>query len=243
MHQAGLLEVVPRAGWREPARAAEQASCSAPLTRLVEPRVRFAGADGESRVLREEEHEIERRNVGRTEPLAASRGPGRAGPQEERHVRADRERGPAERLAISNAEGARQATEHRRGVRRAAAQPRRHRRALVDAHGDRVAQAEPLAERDRGAGGQVRLAAQLGAAGDMAGDGPGPRRDAHVHPIAQVERRHEREDVVVAVGPGWPDAQDQVHLGRGDGGEAHGLPLPRNRVGPDPGFGSRRGLG
>jgi len=243
VHQTGLLEIVPRPGCRERKGAAGRAGGSTSPTRLVEPGVGIAGPDRERGVLREEQHQVERGYVGRTQPFAAARRPGRPRAEEERNIGPDRERDPPQRLAIAHAERPRQAADHGRRVRRAAAQPRGHRRALVDADGDGVAGAEPVAEGQRRAGGEVRLPAQLGPAGDMAGDGPRPWRDADVHPIAEVERRHEREDVVVAVGAGRPDAQDQVHLGRGGRGEAHAMPLSRNRGAPDPGFGSQRGLG
>src|SRR5690349_22497572 len=69
---------------------------------LVEPAVGVPRADREARVPRVEEHEVERRDGGGRELLAAAAGPRRPGAEEERHVGAHLEPGGAERRAIAD---------------------------------------------------------------------------------------------------------------------------------------------
>jgi len=227
VYQTGSLEVVPRPGQREATRPAEGGGASQDLTRLVEPGVRIAGPDREPGIERVEENEVERRYPRGHEPLAPAGGPGRTGPQEERDVRADGERQVGEGRSVPDPEAASEATEHGRGIRGATAQPRGHGRALVDPDLHPVLHPESLLEGERRAGSEVPFPGELGHPGDGAGHRAAPGGEAQKDLVAEVERRHEREDLVVAVGAQRTDAEVEVHLGRRKGGEVHPMALPR----------------
>jgi len=190
--------------------------------RLVEPAVGLAGTDGERPLAREEEDEGEGWDVGGPEPLAPAGHPGRAGPEEEGHVGSDGEGDLAQGPPVGRRKGAGQAAQDRGGVGGATAQAGDDGGALLDLDGEAAPDAEAGPECLGRSGGQVRGPVELGEARDATGDRPGPGRDAHLHPVAEVERGQEAEDLVVAVGPLRADAEDEVHLGRGEGDKAHG---------------------
>ncbi len=225
VRDAGLLQVISQQGRAERAGAPRQGR-RAFAPRAIEPAVRLPRADGEGGIGGVDEHEIERRHARRREPLAAAARPGRPGPEEERDVRADRERDLGEGAAVVNTEGAGEDAEDGGGVGGAAAEAGRHGDALRDPDRDRAVEPEPLPEERRRARGEVLRSVELRPAWDGTGDRAGAPRDPDVHLVGEVERRHEREKFVVAVRTSRADAQDEVHLRRGEGREAHPHPLP-----------------
>ena len=234
MRQTGCLQVIPHPGQREGVRPAEPPPAAPPGTQLVEPSVGVAGADGQRRILREHQNEVERVEIQGRKQLAPTGRPGRTRAQKEGHVRSHRERDLPECLRVLHRKCARQAAQHRGGIGGAAPEPGRHGDSLVDPDGDAVRGPKPLAKGGGGASGEVRGPGQFGKARHPAADRSGPARHPDLHPVAKVERDHERAELVVTVWPQRADLQHEVHFGGGEGQQAHRLGLPRVSPGKAP---------
>ena len=193
-------------------------------TGVVEPAVGVAGADGQARISRIGEENVEVRHARRAEPLAAPPRPGSPAREEEGDVRAQRQGGGRQRPAVADPVGAGQAAEHRRCVGASSSEAGRDRDALHHPYMTAVGDPESPPELLGGAGGEVRGPVQLGMAGTAAAHLSGAAgKHAHLDVVGEVERDHQALDLVVAVGARRPDPQDQVHLGGGSGGETeHG---------------------
>lgn len=212
------LQVVARVG-RAPAAARRPDARLFPrrsLPRCVQPAIGVAGSDRQRRVRWVREHEVLLPDHRRDQPLSPAVRPRGPAAEEEGHVRAHLQGGGGEATGVSDAIGTGEGAEHGRRVGAPAAQASRDRDALLHRDLDAIGDAEPAPERLRSPRGQVAGPVELGAVRDAAGHlAAAAARDPDPDGVGQVERYHERLEVVVAVGAQRPHPQYEVHLGGG----------------------------
>ncbi|MNL11986.1 hypothetical protein D3C87_1328450 [compost metagenome] len=172
--------------------------------------------------------------------VAPARGPGRARAQAHGTVGAYHARdGLQRRLVQIEVQQPRRQPDHRPGVGRTAAQPRRYGQLLVQGHGDRR-RTDPggLAQRPQAAQDQV-VALPFQRPAERTRDGQRQALGAcHRHAVAHVGEGDQTGQRMIAVARHRPDVQEEVDLGRSQAAQRHRIsprrPRRCRRSVPDP---------